>query len=135
MKKLVASGPVILEKGKLLVIMNDKDNFYKIPGGKLVEGESLEGCAIRELEEEAGLSCKLIKKIDTYEINQKPGTGEKMKIELHHYLAKLTNPVKNYESFNHNGHFVAWIDIGYIRDEKCFVAPNIKFLLEKGVIA
>ena len=40
-KTIIASGPVIIENGKLLV---NKDNFYKLPGGTVEEG-------IEEMEE------------------------------------------------------------------------------------
>ena len=33
MKTIVASGPVIIQNGKLLVNKDDKDEFYKLPGG------------------------------------------------------------------------------------------------------
>ena len=53
MKYLIASGPVIIENGKLLVNMDDKDEFYKLPGGKVEEGvERLEEACHREVKEE-----------------------------------------------------------------------------------
>ncbi|HPD82027.1 MAG TPA: NUDIX hydrolase [Candidatus Pacearchaeota archaeon] len=134
MKKLIASDPVIIEKNKLLVVMDNKDPFYKIPGGTLEKEESLEDCAIRELKEETGFSCELIKKLPTMKLTKNLGASYSTKIELHHYLAKLTNPIKNYNSFNYNGHFVAWINLQCIKDEKCFVASNIRFLIEEGKI-
>lgn len=131
MKKIIASGPVIIEKNKLLVTMDNKDNFYKIPGGTLEEGETLEECAIRELEQETGFLCDLIKKLPTMKIKKRPGTNEIMLVELHHYLAKLKNSVNNYKSFNYNGHLVSWLNIEDIKNNKYPVAPNIKFLLKK----
>lgn len=129
---MVLSGPVIIENGKLLVTNDGKDDFYKIPGGKVKEGESLEETCLRELEEETGFECKILKELSTMKINQKPGTGEKMEIELHHYKAELINLVENYNSFEHGGHEVRWIEINDL--EKYPLAPNIKFLVEKGEI-
>jgi ADP-ribose pyrophosphatase YjhB (NUDIX family) len=134
MKKLIASGPVIVENHKLLVTMDDKDNFYKIPGGTLEKGESLEDCAIRELKEETGFSCDLIKKLSTMKLKKRPGTKNIIHIELYHYLGKLKIPIKNYNSFNYNGHLVNWLDIRDIKNEKYLVAPNIKFLIDNGEI-
>lgn len=134
MKKLIASGPVIIENNKLLVTKDEKDDFYKIPGGTLEIKESLEKCAIRELKEETGFSCKLIKKLPTMKLTKKPRTGEIMRIELHHYLAKLKKPVGNYNFFNYNEHLVFWLAIEEIKQGKYDVAPNIKFLIEKGDI-
>lgn len=43
MKYIIASGPVIIENGRLLVNKDDKDDFYKLPGGTIEEDvESLE---------------------------------------------------------------------------------------------
>ena len=36
---IVASGPVIMEDNKLLVNKDDKDDFYKLPGGTIEEGD------------------------------------------------------------------------------------------------
>jgi 8-oxo-dGTP pyrophosphatase MutT (NUDIX family) len=131
MKKIVASGPVIIQKGKLLATMNDGDNFYKIPGGKLEEGESLEECAIRELKEETGFSCELLKKIHTMKLKKNPDNDKTINVELYHFIAKLKNSVKNYNSFNYNNHIVSWLDIDEIKKGKYFIAPNIKFLIDK----
>ena len=38
MEKIVASGLVIVKEGKLLVIHDGKDLFFKIPGGKVNPG-------------------------------------------------------------------------------------------------
>jgi hypothetical protein len=61
-----------------------------------------------------------------------PQTKEKMAILLIHYLAKLKNkdkikpipPIKK----------VKWLPIEEIKQGKHHVAPNIKFLIEKGDI-
>ena len=123
-----------MREGKLLVTKDKKDNFYKIPGGTLQEGESLEECTIRELMEETGFFCKIIKKLSTLHLNKRPGSDEEVKIELHHYLAEL-NFVENYESCLHFDHVVEWLDIEGIKQGKQNnVAPNIKFLIDKGEI-
>lgn len=134
MEKIIASGAVIVEKNRLLVTMDNKDTFYKIPGGKWKSGESLEQCASRELKQETGFSCYILHYLPSFNLNRDPKTNEPADIELNHYLAKLKNLVKNYNSFNYNGHFVAWLDISEIKKDKYPVAPNIKFLLEKRVL-
>lgn len=131
MKELIASGPVIIRDGKLLVTKDQKDDFYKIPGGTLEEGESLEGCALREFPQETGFKCKLIRKLSTMELTKRPGKGEKIKISLHHYLAELISPIDNYDGFNYGDHEVRWLDIPGIKRKEYNVAPNIYFLIEK----
>ena len=65
-------------------------------------------------------------------IYKNPQTGEKMTIVLIHFLAKLLNkdkinpipPIKE----------TRWLDIQEIKQGKHNVAPNIKFLIQKGDI-
>lgn len=131
---IVASGPVIIENGKLMVSKHGEDDFYKIPGGRVEEGESLEKTCVREFSEETGLECEIIEKLNTQKLDKNPQTEEPANIELHHYKCKLKmNPI-NYNSFEHDGHQISWLDIGEIKQGKYDIAPNIKFLIEKGDI-
>jgi len=71
---MAAGGVVENEKGELLLIY--RKNHWDLPKGKLDEGESLEACAVREVEEETGLkNVQLGELIDTtthqYEENGK----------------------------------------------------------------
>ena len=51
-EEMIVSGPVILKHGKLLVIKEDKDDFYKLPGGRVEKDETLEETCEREIKEE-----------------------------------------------------------------------------------
>ena len=132
--KITASGPVIIENGKLIVSKHGKDDFYKIPGGRVEEGESLEKTCMREFFEETGLECEIIEKLHTQRLHKNPQTGESANIELYHYRCKLKMNSNNYDSFEHEGHKVSWLEIREIKQGKYKVAPNIKFLVEKGDI-
>ena len=133
MKYIVASGPVIIEEGRLLVNKDDKDDFYKLPGGTIEEDvESLEEACHREVKEENNAEIDILKPLHPMILWKNPQTGEKMCILLIHYLAKLKNkdeikpipPIKD----------VKWLDIEEIKQGKHHVAPNINFLIEKGDI-
>lgn len=132
MKKIVASGPVIIKDGKLLVSKDNKDDFYKIPGGTVEEGEELEGVCVREVKEETNADIDIIEPLSTMIINKNPQTGEEMEISLHHFKATLKNPddLKEGEDIKE----VKWLDIEEIKKGKHNVSPNIKFLIEKGDI-
>jgi ADP-ribose pyrophosphatase YjhB (NUDIX family) len=131
-KEIIASGPVIVQDGKLLVDKDNKDDFYKIPGGRLEEGEDLEEGCIREVKEEINAEITIIKKLSTLILNENPTTHKKMRIELHHYLADLNNPheIKPILPVKE----IKWLEIREIKRGKYNVAPNIKFLVEKGDI-
>ncbi len=132
-KDIVASGPVIVEEGRLIVTKDSKDDFYKIPGGQVEKDESLKQVALREFKEETGLECKLGKKLSTMKLEKESDSG-KINIELHHYKAKLKNKPKSFKSYNYEGHEVSWFYINEIKEGFYNVAPNIKFLIERGDI-
>lgn len=54
-----AGGMIINEQNKLLMIY--RNGFWDMPKGKLDDGESIEECAQREVEEETGLSSLQLK--------------------------------------------------------------------------
>lgn len=132
-KSIVAAGPVIIENGKLMVNKDSKDDFYKIPGGTVEpDTEDLEEACYREAREENNAHIEIIKPLHPMIIWKNPQTGEKMAILLIHYLAKLKNPteVRAIPPIKE----VRWLAIEEIKQGKHHVAPNIKFLIEKGDI-
>lgn len=132
-KYIIASGPVIVEKGKLLVNKDDKDDFYKLPGGTVEEGvESLEEACHRETREENNAEIEIIHPLSPMILWENPQTHKKMTIVLIHYLAKLLNPkeIKPMPPIRE----VAWLDIAGIRRGEYKVAPNIEYLVQKGDI-
>ena len=65
MKLIITAGAIILDKinKEILLVRRPSDKrlfpgYWSFPGGKLEEGETLEDCVIREVEEETGLSFK-----------------------------------------------------------------------------
>ncbi len=130
---IIASGPVIIEESKLMVNKEDKDDFYKLPGGTVEEGiEDLEEACHREVKEENNAEIEIIKPLHPMILWKNPQTSERMVILLIHYLAKLKNkqdikpmpPIKE----------IKWLDVEEIKEGKHKVAPNIMFLIEKGDI-
>jgi len=131
-KYIIASGPVIIEDGKLLVNKDTKDDFYKIPGGAVEENvESLEEACRREFKEEVGGEIEIIKPLHPMILWENPTTKEKMTIVLIHYLAKLISNREDLKAMAPTVE-VAWLDIREIKQGKYKVAPNIKFLVEMG---
>jgi 8-oxo-dGTP diphosphatase len=54
-----AAGGVILRNGEVLLVHRPQYDDWSLPKGKLLEGESHEDGALREVEEETGLVCRL----------------------------------------------------------------------------
>jgi|TARA_Y100000310_G_C20593070_1_gene769102 ADP-ribose pyrophosphatase YjhB (NUDIX family) len=132
-KFIVASGPVIIEDGNLLVNKDDKDDFYKLPGGTIEDGvEDLEEACHRETLEENNGKIEILKPLNPMILWKNPQTRERMVIVLVHYLAKLLNKdeIKPVPPIRE----VKWLNIEEIKNGKYDVAPNIKFLIERGDI-
>ncbi|MBA2558625.1 MAG: NUDIX domain-containing protein [Propionibacteriales bacterium] len=55
-----ASAIVIDDAGRLLLHRRRDNDMWAIPGGKMELGESLAGCAIREVREETGLEVEVV---------------------------------------------------------------------------
>lgn len=54
-----AGGVVEDDSGRLLVVHRPRYDDWTFPKGKLDKGETLEECALREVEEESGCTCRL----------------------------------------------------------------------------
>jgi len=132
-KYLIVSGPVIIEDGKLLVDKDDKDDFYKLPGGSIKESsEDLEDACHRRVKEEINGEIEIIKPLHPKVLWENPQTKEKMTIVLVSYQAKLLNKdeIKPIEPTKE----VKWLDLKEIDEWKHKVSPYTQFLIEAGDI-
>ena len=130
-KYIVASGPVIIEDGKLLVSKDNKDDFYKLIGGTVKEGESLEEGCIRKAKEACGAEIEIIKPLIPNILWENPTTKEKMAIVLINFLAELKNkedikPIPPEQELK-------WISIEDIKKGIGNVSPNVRELVKKNL--
>jgi len=54
-----AAGGIVVRDGRVLVVHRPRYDDWSLPKGKLKLGESWEAAALREVEEETGLRCRL----------------------------------------------------------------------------
>lgn len=113
--KKQATGVYLLKDNKILfLVRNKKDdtihqqNVYLPIGGKVETGESIEGCALREVKEESGVS---INKLDLRGITYIRGqsTGENDWINFVFTSSDFTGTPKK----GNEGYF-EWVDINKI---------------------
>ena len=128
-KYIIASGPVIIEEGKLLVAKDDKDDFYKFIGGRVKEGESFEETCIRKAKEACNADIEIIKPLSPNILYENPQTKEKMTIVLINFLAKLKNP-KEIKPIPPEED-IRWVSIDEIKNGGGNVSPNVRALIER----
>ena len=66
MKLEELAGCLVVENGKVLMVKEAKDNYWKIPSGKIDYGESAEETAVRETREKTGFNVNLRGEFGTY---------------------------------------------------------------------
>ena len=114
----IASGPVIIYDGKVLLDKHGEDNFWKFPGGKLLDTNSIYDNAIREVKEELNVDVKLSGDPFILTVDREKD-GIKESVILIHYLAKIISgepkPGRDVREF-------AWHDVNNLPSD---LAPNI----------
>ena len=118
---LIASGPVIIEKGKILLNKHGENKFWKFPGGDIYQKKgSLEYWCQKRVWEEMGVKIKIIKPLKPMIIWK-----ENKIIILIHYLAKRINKTIKPAPFI--------LDWGWFPVNKLppHCAPNIKPVINK----
>jgi 8-oxo-dGTP diphosphatase len=62
-----AAGGLVVRNGDVLLVHRPRYDDWTFPKGKAAPGESDEACALREVEEETGLRCRLLEEAGTTE--------------------------------------------------------------------
>ncbi|MBU1119116.1 NUDIX hydrolase [Patescibacteria group bacterium] len=119
----IASGPVIIQDSKVLLDKHGDDNFWKFPGGRMHDDESMIETAKREVKEELGVDVQIDGK--PFVISFTRGAENKTEyVVLFHYKAELLNetitPGRDVREWQ-------WIAIDDLPED---VAPNIKPAVE-----
>lgn len=124
-KIIIASGPVIVEEGKVLLNKHGDDKFWKFCGGRVDESEfHLQQVARREVKEEMGLEVDFLSNTPFFFYTEKELEGKMISVVLVHFLAKRKNEVSPGSDIIE----WRWIDIKDLDKED--LAPNIRPTLE-----
>jgi 8-oxo-dGTP diphosphatase len=68
-----AAGGVVVRDGAVAVVHRPKYDDWSLPKGKLDAGEAHEAAALREVEEETGLRCRLGRELDSVSYRDRKG--------------------------------------------------------------
>jgi 8-oxo-dGTP diphosphatase len=83
-----AGGVVLDDDGRVVLVHRPKYDDWTLPKGKLDPGESFEEAALREVEEETGLRCRLVRELPSIEYSDAKGRSKVvrywlMEVEAH----------------------------------------------------
>ena len=119
-KIIIASGPVIVEDGKVLLNQHGDTDFWKFCGGKVEDFDlSLIETAQREVKEEMGLDIEIINPVPYIMHTIKKTEAGNVDVLLVHFLAKHFKEVVPGQDIRE----WRWITIEELKNEK--LAPNI----------
>jgi 8-oxo-dGTP diphosphatase len=62
-REVHAAGGVVLREGRVAVVHRPRYDDWSLPKGKLDRGEGWEEAALREVQEETGLVCRLVREL------------------------------------------------------------------------
>jgi len=122
-KIIIASGPVIVEDGKVLLDIQGEDEFWKFCGGKTREGENLSDTAARRAREELGIEIEISDRKPFLMYVKKETPEGIVDILLVHFLAERKGEILQGSAVKKWG----WLDVRKLPDN---VGPNIKPALE-----
>jgi 8-oxo-dGTP diphosphatase len=70
-ERVEAAGGVVLREGRVALVHRPRYDDWTLPKGKLDPGESFEDAALREVMEETGLRCRLVRELPAIEYTVK----------------------------------------------------------------
>tara|TARA_Y100000034_G_C6903071_1_gene418233 strand:- start:3380 stop:3799 length:420 start_codon:yes stop_codon:yes gene_type:complete len=117
-KVTIASGPIIIENGKVLVDKHGDDEFWKFPGGRQMDNLDFLSNAKMRVKEELGIDVELNGEHFVMAFNRK----EEFVI-LVHYLAKRNGEIE----MGRDVREFKWLEINNLPKD---CAPNIKPVVE-----
>ncbi|MEQ9404445.1 MAG: NUDIX hydrolase [Cyclobacteriaceae bacterium] len=127
-KVVKAAGGVVEKDGKLLLIYRKKK--WDLPKGKLDKDETIEECAVREVQEETGVQVMIEKKIEsvwhTYIQNRKYVLKK-----THWYAMKCINDKDMMPQANEGIKKVEWMDMEEVRNSLKDSYRSIRYVVQE----
>lgn len=117
-KIIVASGPVIVEDGKVMLNQHGDTDFWKFCGGRVRENENLVEVARRRVKEEMGIEIEILDENPFITYAKKETPEGVFDVLLVHYLAKRIGEIKHGEEIREWN----WFDVENLPEN---LAPNI----------
>jgi 8-oxo-dGTP diphosphatase len=74
-----AAGGVVVRDGAVLVVHRPRYDDWSLPKGKLEKGESWEDAALREVHEETGAACRLLRELEDDRYTDRRGRPKRVR--------------------------------------------------------
>ncbi|MDZ7718620.1 MAG: NUDIX hydrolase [Balneolaceae bacterium] len=102
---VTAAGGVLYKAGSSpkKVLLIKRNGFWDIPKGKLEKGETIEECAVREVEEEVGAEDLTTEKFLCETFHRYQADGKNYGKTTHWYLMEFDNPDYDFEPETNEG--------------------------------
>ena len=89
--EIVAAGGIIVDDRdaqvpRVLLVHRPKYDDWSFPKGKLDPGETIEAAALREVEEETGLRCRILRELTSVRYQYRGRTGSLRPKVVHYFL-------------------------------------------------
>ena len=114
---------MMISDGKILAMRDDRSPYYYLPGGRVAMGETAEAAVIREVEEELGVTPKIVRPLW---LNQAFFTEDVDHLHYHelciYFLMDIsdTNLLSRGKSFTTNEgcrtHIFEWLEFDRLKD-------------------
>jgi 8-oxo-dGTP diphosphatase len=85
-----AAGGVVVRDGEVLVVHRPRYDDWSLPKGKLEAGETWEDAATREVLEETGVECRLLRELDDDHYTDRKGRSKRVRWWLMEPLSTAT---------------------------------------------
>ncbi len=125
-KRIIAAGGLVFnDQNELLMIF--RRGFWDLPKGKLDAGETIEACAVREVQEETGLNEIELGKFITITFHEyfDPYIKEEVVKESHWYHMKVKGEPKLVPQTEEDITMIKWVGVNSIPDYLINTYPNI----------
>lgn len=127
---LAAGGIVENEKGEFLLIYRKK--HWDLPKGKMDQDETIEACAVREVEEETGLKNVQIGNLLDTTIHYYEENGEQITKKTAWYRMKASSSNKLVPQTEEQIEDLRWVNPSDLHPYLQDTYPNIKQVLDKA---
>jgi 8-oxo-dGTP pyrophosphatase MutT (NUDIX family) len=89
-EKVAAGGLVVNDEGQVLLVHRARYDDWSFPKGGVEAGETIEQAGLREVREEAGLECRIVRRLSSSRYLFKNRRGETRPKVVHYFLMKAT---------------------------------------------